>query len=96
MSKLVDDPVAPLLREVCSVKQAAEYLGLSESIIRRLVREHKIPFNRIEGRIVFYLPVVREWLVKTAIPPVQRGDEAKRIQAEQIAGKLWAEAEGGN
>ena len=58
--------------EVLDVAGIAAYLCVSESIIRRLIREHKIPCNRIEGRIVFYLPLIREWLINTAVHPNQQ------------------------
>src|SRR6266404_6059859 len=65
---------AQIPKEILTVPQMAEYLCVSESIIRRLIRDHKIPFNRIEGRIVFFLPAIREWLMNNVSYPDGRSD----------------------
>ena len=76
-------------REVLSVKEVAEYLGVSESIIRRLVRDRNIPFNRIEGRILFYLPAVRNWLMFHSVQPSGDSNSSEDGHAEIKADKFW-------
>ena len=49
-------------KEVFSVKELSGYLGISESQLRRLVKEKKIPFLKLNGLYKFYLPNVRTWL----------------------------------
>ncbi len=71
-------------REVMSVVEVAEYLGISESIVRRLVREARIPYNRIEGRILFYLPVLRQWLIDTTRVAVQPVTDRRKQIHEKI------------
>jgi excisionase family DNA binding protein len=47
---------------VLTVAEAAVFLRISESIVRRLIRERRIPYFRIEGRYLFYRPVLEEWV----------------------------------
>jgi excisionase family DNA binding protein len=85
-------------REVCSVKEISEYLGLSESIVRRLVRERKIPHNKIEGRILFYLPAVREWMLTNVIQPATEftgGSNHARNQTDDKLSTIWNIVKGG-
>ena len=72
------------------MNQIAGYLGVSASIVRRLVRERKIPFNRIEGRIVFFLPVVREWLRERTVRPVHDQGEAN---GSKVIEEFWKKHE---
>ncbi|HEY6193394.1 MAG TPA: helix-turn-helix domain-containing protein [Bacteroidota bacterium] len=48
--------------EVLSVRELAAYLGTSVWFIRRLVTIRKIPYTKIGGRVLFYMPAMREWL----------------------------------
>lgn len=77
---------SPYYREVLSVKEMAEYLGLSESIIRRLVKQNEIPFLKIIGTYKFYLPKIREWLAQQSA--VTLPDTNKAV-AEQKANDIW-------
>ena len=77
-------------KEVLSVSDLAIYLGLSESLVRRMIHERKIPFNKIEGRFLFFLPVVREWLTKTAIQPDPSVTEAMRKEINERANRIWS------
>lgn len=56
--------------EVFNVKEVAKYLNCSESTIRKLVRETKIPFFKICSKISFYKKSIDEWIEK-----LQRGGE---------------------
>ncbi len=48
--------------EVMNVKEVAEYLNCSESSIRNLVREKKIPNFRIGSKLNFRKKTIDEWL----------------------------------
>lgn len=72
------------VRIVQNVVEIADYLRVSESTIRRLIRERRIPFFQIEGRYLFYVPSVNDWaagLVTKSAPaqptssPVKKADE---------------------
>ena len=80
-------------REVLSVKELADYLGLSESIIRRLVKENRIPFIKIEARILFFLPVIRKWLVNMSAEAISCGDTIQQ-RAHTTANIIWNNAHG--
>ncbi|MCX8075270.1 MAG: helix-turn-helix domain-containing protein [Clostridia bacterium] len=47
-----------------NVKKLAEYLGCSESAIRKLVREKKIKFFRIGSKITFNIDDVNEYILE--------------------------------
>ena len=49
-----------------TVKEMAEYLSVSESSIRKAVREDKIPHFRVLSRILFNKEYVDEWIKKQA------------------------------
>lgn len=85
-----------LAKEVLDAAEMALYLGMSESFVRRLVRENRIPFNKIGGRVVFFLPVVREWLTKNAIQPRGSEDVSLVAYARNSADHIWNKAQGGD
>jgi excisionase family DNA binding protein len=73
---------------VLTVPDAAEFLRVSESLVRRLIRERRIPFVQIDGRYLFYKPVVEEWLRSmTTIPDGQSAGEAAGRIADDIMNK---------
>lgn len=86
----MESDVAP--RTVMSVRATASFLGVSESIIRRLVRERRIPFQKIEGRYVFYRPRLERWLLDSTVEPdlVQSSSNPS-----QTAETIWRKAIGG-
>ena len=47
---------------VFNVKDLAKYLSISESTIRKLVREKKIPHFRIFSKILFDKETIDKWL----------------------------------
>lgn len=49
-------------RVVFNVKEVAKYLSVSESTIRKIIREKKIPHYRIYSKILFDKEIVDEWL----------------------------------
>ena len=73
-------------KEVYSVKEIAEYLGLSESKVRQLVRRNAIPFVRLDGQYKFFLPIIQDWLRQISIQPNNNPDsDGARI----IANRIW-------
>ena len=79
MSTTDNEPKIPTV--VMTVAEAAGFLRVSSSLVRRLIREHRIPFVQIDGRYLFYRPVVEEWLrAKTIIPDGQ--------STAEVAGKI--------
>jgi len=45
------------------VSEAANYLKISESKLRKLISEGKAPFNRIDGKIVFHRKKLDFWVL---------------------------------
>ncbi len=44
------------------VKQLAEYLNVSVSLLRKLVRRNEIPYNRIGVKLMFQKNEIDKWL----------------------------------
>ncbi|MCM1370812.1 MAG: helix-turn-helix domain-containing protein [Clostridium sp.] len=44
------------------IKQCAEFLNVSISLIRKLVRKNKIPYNRIGAKLLFPKNEIDIWL----------------------------------
>ena len=91
MNTVVSDPQ---VKEVLNTGELAEYLGVSESIVRRMVRERKIPFNKIEGRYLFFLPVIREWLKSSTFMPDPEADAISKRRVDEIVNIIWDKAQG--
>ena len=58
--------------QILNVRDAAKFLRVSESIIRRLVREQRIPFFKIEGRYLFSRAVIENWVNELSITPTDK------------------------
>lgn len=50
-----------------TVKEIAEYLSSSESAVRKLIRESKIPYFRLNKKILFEKDFIDSWLWKNQI-----------------------------
>ncbi|MDR6717389.1 helix-turn-helix domain-containing protein [Paenibacillus sp. 2003] len=50
------------------VKEAAEYLGLSKYLIRKMVKENKIPYTRSYKDISFHQEILDSWMRGDFIP----------------------------
>ena len=74
-----------------TVAEAALFLRISESVVRRLIRERRIPYFRIDGRYLFYRPGLEEWITQISIIPEGRSAAEKGIDK---AAKLWEQKEG--
>ncbi|MBI3192878.1 MAG: helix-turn-helix domain-containing protein [Ignavibacteriae bacterium] len=67
------------------MKQLSEYLELSETIVRRLVKDEEIPYNKIKGSYRFFLPSIREWLRSSTVNPgTNSTDDNANKRAEEI------------
>ncbi len=51
-----------MVKEICDIKKISEYLNVSESQIRKLVRAKMIPFFRIGNRLKFDVNEVNKWI----------------------------------
>jgi excisionase family DNA binding protein len=67
---------------VLTVADAALFLRISESVVRRLIRERRIPYFRIDGRYLFYRPVLEDWMRSISVVP---DGQSQSQQAEVIA-----------
>jgi excisionase family DNA binding protein len=76
---------------VLTVADAARFLRISESVVRRLIRERRIPHFRIDGRYLLYRPAVESWISSILVLP---GGCSNAQEAEEIAARLWNEKEG--
>lgn len=87
-----DKPPIGAASDVLTVKQAARYLTISESSLRKMIKDRQIPFNKLRRRYVFSRAQIDDWLKRTSIPPEPtREIEAKNTVAS-IASELWKEA----
>jgi excisionase family DNA binding protein len=76
---------------VLTVPEAAEFLRVSESIVRRLIRENRIPYFQIESRYLFYQPALEEWIKRRMVEP---NGKSLTITAVETANEIWKEAKG--
>ena len=49
-------------KEICGIKEIAKYLNISESGVRKLVREKKIPFFKVLSCIKFDINEINRWV----------------------------------
>lgn len=52
------------MKTILDLKEISNYLNISESKIRKLVKERKIPFFRIGNRLRFNLQEINKWVEK--------------------------------
>lgn len=50
------------VRNIFSVKETAEYCGVSISTVYDMVRTKEIPHTRVRNRIIFHRDVLDHWL----------------------------------
>ena len=51
-------------KSIMNVKQVCQYLGISESFLRKLIREDNVIYSRIKGRILFKKSEIDTWIEK--------------------------------
>ncbi len=81
------EPQSVSSETVLTVVDAARFLRISESVVRRLIRERRIPFFRIDGRYLLYRPALEEWIRNLIEPPT--GKSAVE-QAQEGSNRIWA------
>ena len=53
-------------KEICGIKEIVKYLNISESGVRKLVREKKIPFFKVLSCIKFDINEINSWVENLA------------------------------
>jgi len=57
-----DDVVVSMMPLSVGVENAAKATDISETTLKKLVRENKIPSRKMGGRRIFIVDELREWL----------------------------------
>lgn len=76
--------------DIMNVTETAKYLRVSESIARRLIKQARIPYFKIEGRYLFYKRKLEEWICTMTIIPSLPDNNS---QMEELATKIWDKKE---
>lgn len=50
------------MQQIISLKQLSDILGISDSEIRKLIRENKIPYFKIGYRYMFKVDSINKWI----------------------------------
>ncbi len=72
-----------LIRDVMSIKELSEYVGLSKSKIYQLIRNKRIPASKIGRQYKFSKEVIDSWLKEKII--TGNGDVQLRLPIERKA-----------
>ncbi len=67
--------------EVMNVKQVAEYLNCSQSSIRNLVRDKKIPVFKINSKLNFNKEAIDNWVHSQELMSLQPKETNTNIRA---------------
>lgn len=77
---------------VLSVRDAAVYLGVSESVVRGKIKRGEIPYMKIDGQYKFYMVKLQEWLrTRTIITKEDTNDGSSNDRVEAIWNKVKGE-----
>ena len=79
------------IESVLTVVEAAKFLRVSESIVRRLIKERRIPYFQIEGRYLFYKLKLEDWINILTINP---SGPDQNSQSRELADAIWDRKEG--
>jgi excisionase family DNA binding protein len=63
-------------RQTITVKEAAEYIGVSKDTIYEMVRRKEIPHSRAFRRILFRIEALDRWMNEQEKASVQQGFNA--------------------
>jgi excisionase family DNA binding protein len=74
--------------EVYTVPEIAAYLKVSQSTVRSLVREDEIPYVRVRGRVLFFIPKIREWVSSLHARGTEKKEKLIDDIADDILGQL--------
>ena len=78
-------------RMIMNVPDVAEFLRVSESTIRKLVKEQRIPYFKIEGRFLFYRLALEKWANDLTIE-AEKG--STKGDTGQKAEEIWSKTKG--
>lgn len=53
-----------------TIKEAAAFLSVSESVIGRMIREHSIPYYKRNGKKYFFEKELLEWIKESRVPTI--------------------------
>lgn len=53
-----------------TIKEAATFLSVSESMIRKMVRENSIPYYQRNGKKYFFEKELLEWIKESRVPTI--------------------------
>ena len=82
----MEEPIS--LRDFLTVKEASTYLCVSESIVRRSVKEKKIPYHRMYGKILFSKTALDEHIHSITITPIISDEDTVSIKAKKILRRI--------
>lgn len=77
-------------RLIMNVPEVADFLRISESMVRRLVKEKRIPYFKIQARFLFYRLAIEKWADNLTIE-AEKG--SSKDDASQTADKIWTSKE---
>lgn len=63
--------------EVFNINELSDYLHCSISMIRKLVREKKLPYFRIGNRLNFKKEMIDTWIYNQSIKNINNNQERK-------------------
>ena len=69
--------VQKVQRTTLTMKEAAEYLGISYWLINQLVRRRQIPCSKVGGKFLFRVQMLDEYLSKKEKESIRRIDEVQ-------------------
>ena len=67
--------------EIMNVKEVAEYLNCSQSSIRNLIRDKKIPVFKINSKLNFNKEAIDNWIRSQELMSLQPQETNTNIQA---------------
>ncbi len=88
---MADKPDTISERMIMNVPDVADFLRVSESTIRKLVKEKRIPYFKLEGRYLFYRGALEKWANDLTIEP-EKG--STKGDASQKAEEIWDQRKG--
>lgn len=86
-----DNSIQQKDRSVMNVTEAADYLRVSESIIRRFIRQKRIPYFQIDGRYLFFKEKVDEWVIDNIVKPSECKIE---LTVKKTTEEIWNKTKG--
>ena len=78
-------------RTIMNVPDVADFLRVSESTIRKLVKGKRIPYFKLEGRYLFYRSALEKWADDLTI---EAEEGSTKGDASQKAEEIWHQRKG--